>query len=91
MNDTVKAIVAILDTGRPDLQVAAAQILGELRVKEPTVVKSLAASIARSHVQGRFALEALAHIGTPDALRVLVRTMVERCQADGIHLAIDSD
>jgi hypothetical protein len=82
MNDTVKAIVAILDTGRPDLQVAAAQILGELRVKEPTVVKSLAASIARSHVQGRFALEALARVGTSDALRVLVRTLVEH---DGFH------
>jgi hypothetical protein len=77
MNDTVKAIVAILDAGRPDLQVAAAQVLGELRIKDPTVVKSLAASIVRSHVQGRFALEALAHIGTPDALRVIVRTMVE--------------
>ena len=77
MNDTVKAIVAMLDAGRADLQVAAAQVLGELRVKEPAVIKSLAASIQRSHVQGRFALEALAHIGTADAYRVLVRALVE--------------
>lgn len=77
MNDTVKAIVGILDTGRPDLQVAAAQILGELGIKDPIAVKSLSAAPARSHVLGRFAIEALAHIGTTEALRVVVRTLVE--------------
>lgn len=77
MNDTVKAIVAILDSGRPDLQVAAAQILGELGLKDPVVVRALANAVARSNVLGRFAIEALAHIGTTDALRVVVTTLIE--------------
>ena len=77
MNDTVKAIVSILDTGRPELQVAAAQILGELGIKEPAAVKSLSAATARSHVLARFAIEALARIGTAEALRVVVRSLVE--------------
>lgn len=77
MNDTVKAIVAILEGGRPELQVAAAQILGELRAKDPAVVRALAAISARSSVVGRYAIEALAHIGTPEALAVVVTQLCE--------------
>lgn len=77
MNDTVKAIVGILDTGRPELQVAASQILGELGLKDPLVVRSLQAAVGRSNVLGRFAIEALARIGTTDALRVVVHTLIE--------------
>lgn len=77
MNDTVKEIVSILDAGRPELQVAAAQILGELRVKDPAVVKALAAAAPRSHVLGRYVLEAFQRIGTPEALRVVVRLLAE--------------
>src|SRR5262245_27970291 len=77
MNETVKEIIGILDSGRPDLQVAAAQILGELRIKDPGVVRSLANGAGRSNVLGRYALEALARIGTSDALRVVARALVE--------------
>jgi len=77
MNDTVRDIVSILDSGRPDLQVAAAQVLGELRLKDPAVVKALSGAAVRSHVLGRYVLEALARIGTGDALRVVVRLLIE--------------
>ncbi len=77
MNDTVKEIVSILDGGRPELQVAAAQILGELRMRDPVVVKSLAAAALRSHVLGRYVLEALSRIGTNEAHRVVVNMLVE--------------
>src|SRR5262245_19407579 len=88
MNETVEDIVGILDTGRPDLQVAAAQILGELRVKDPIVVRALAAAASQSNVLGRYSLEALARVGTPDALRVVVRILCEHdALADqAIHL-----
>ncbi len=76
MNETVKAIVGILDGGRPELQVAAAQILGELRPKDAVAVKSLCVAATRSPVLSRFALEALAHIGTSDAFAYLVQVLV---------------
>lgn len=77
MNDTVKDILGILDAGRPDLQVAAAQILGELRIKDPAVVRSLSTAGSRSPVLGRYVLEALSRIATVDALRVVVRILLE--------------
>lgn len=77
MNDTVKEIVAILEHGRPELQVAAAQILGELRPKDAAVGKALASAATRSNVLGRYAIEALARYGTPEALRVVVRVLCE--------------
>lgn len=78
MNETQKAIVGLLENGRPELQVAAAQILGELRVKEATVVRALGGAVTRSPVLGRFALEALARIGTPPAWETIVRSMLEQ-------------
>ncbi|MCA8949516.1 MAG: hypothetical protein KDE27_08425 [Planctomycetes bacterium] len=77
MNDTQKAIVALLDNGRPELQVAAAQILGELQVKHPTTVRALGAAVHRSPVLGRFALEALARLGNREAFETIVRSMLE--------------
>lgn len=78
MNDTQKAIVGLLDNGRPELQVAAAQILGELQVKQPTAVRALGGAVHRSPVLGRFALEALARIGTREAWETIVRSMLEQ-------------
>ncbi|MBK8101456.1 MAG: hypothetical protein IPK26_30615 [Planctomycetes bacterium] len=75
MNDTVKAIVEILESGRPELQVAAAQILGELRPKDAVVAKALEVGAGRSHVLGRYALEALSKLGTLDAQRAVVRCL----------------
>lgn len=77
MNDTVKTIVGLLETGKPELQVAAAQILGELRAKEPAVARCLGAGLRRSNVLGRFCLEALAKIATPDALQIIAQATVE--------------
>ena len=77
MNDTHKTITGLLEAGKPELQVAAAQILGELRVKEPAVVKALAAGLRRSPVLGRFCLDALAKIQTDEAVAVVARAAIE--------------
>ncbi len=76
MNDTIKIILATLETGRPELQVAAAQILGELRPKDAAIVRALAASIGRSAVLGRFALDALAKIGSHEARAAIAEAML---------------
>ncbi len=77
MNDTLKIIVERLETGKPELQVAAAQILGELHAKEPSVVRALAAAIRRSPVLGRFCLDALSKIATPEALEMIAHATLE--------------
>ncbi|HLQ36502.1 MAG TPA: HEAT repeat domain-containing protein [Planctomycetota bacterium] len=77
MNDTAKEILGILEAGKPELQVAAAQILGELRPRDPSVCKALAATLGRSHVLGRFALDSLSKLGTAEALRVVARAVWE--------------
>lgn len=77
MNDTLKAIVQVLESGKPELQVAAAQILGELRAREPAAVRELGAALRRSPVLGRFCLDALAKIGTPEAVGVLAGTLID--------------
>jgi hypothetical protein len=71
MNDIIKTIVGLLEHGRPELQVAAAQVLGELQSKEPAVVRALGAAIRRSPVLGRFCLDALAKIRTQEALQLV--------------------
>lgn len=78
MNDTLKAIVQLLESGRPELQVAAAQILGELQPKDPSVTRALAGALHRSPVLGRFCIDALARIGGADAIEVLARTLLEQ-------------
>lgn len=77
MNDTVKEILGLLEHSKPELQVAAAQVLGELRPKDQSVCRALEHCLGRSLVMGRYALEALAKLGTPDALRVVVRSLWE--------------
>ncbi|MBL8750469.1 MAG: hypothetical protein JNK78_15000 [Planctomycetes bacterium] len=75
MNDTLKAIVHVLENGKPEIQVAAAQILGELRARDASVVRALGQALRRSPVLGRFSLDALAKIGSPEAVEVLASTM----------------
>ena len=41
MNDTIKSIVGLLQEGKPELQVAAAQVLGELRPKDTAAIEAL--------------------------------------------------
>ena len=77
MNETLKTIVGVLETGRTELQVAAAQILGELGSKDSAVVKALAIACSRSSVLGRYAIEALGQIGSPEALEVVVKLLLE--------------
>lgn len=67
MNDTIKTILGLLESGKPELQVAAAQVLGELGSKEALVVRSLGAAISRALV-GRYAVDALGRIGSAAAL-----------------------
>jgi len=81
MNETLKTIVGVLETGRTELQVAAAQILGELGSKDSAVVKALAIACSRSSVLGRYAIEALGQIGSPEALEVVVKLLLENQMA----------
>lgn len=77
MNDTQKAIVHVLETGKPELQVAAAQILGELRAKDAPAVRALDAGVRRSPVLGRFCLDALAKIGTREAIEIIAASLLD--------------
>ena len=77
MNDTLKVLVGMLEAGKPELQVAAAQVLGELRAKDPSAVKALSAAVRRSNVLGRFSIDALAKIGSQDALQTIVVEFLE--------------
>lgn len=77
MNDTLKTIVGLLDAGKPELQVAAAQILGELHVKDATAVRSLAHGLRRSPVLARFCIDALAKIATPEAIELVAKAAID--------------
>ncbi|MEC9047522.1 MAG: HEAT repeat domain-containing protein [Planctomycetota bacterium] len=77
MNETTKAIVELLCKGKPELQVAAAQVLGELRPKDAAAIEALGDGPDRSPVLGRFCLDALAKIGSAAALRKLAEAVVE--------------
>jgi len=45
MNETLTAVVRVLEEGSPELKVAASQILGELSPQEPAVVQALASHL----------------------------------------------
>lgn len=63
----------MVESATPELQVAATQVLGELQPKEPAIARALERGLASGEIlQARFVLEALAKIGTPEAVRVLV-------------------
>jgi hypothetical protein len=92
MNDTIKTIIGLLETGKPEIQVASAQVLGELRVKDPAAVKALAGAVRRSPILGRFCLDALAKIQTDDAVAILARLAVDMDPLGdhAAHLAMDA-
>src|SRR5215510_14929374 len=77
MNETVREILGFLESGKPELQVAAAQILGELKPREGVVGKTLEAVLERTsdRVLIRYVLDALAKIGGGDAIRTLTRSL----------------
>ena len=77
MNDTIKLIIGLLREGKPELQVAAAQILGELRPEDKETVDALSNGVDRSPLLGRFCLDALAKIATKDAVAKLAEAVVE--------------
>lgn len=77
MNDTIKSIVDLLIEGKPELQVAAAQVLGELRPKDAAVIDALSNGLDRSPLLGRFCLDALAKIANPAALAKMAEAVVE--------------
>ena len=78
MNDTIKAIVELLQEGKPELQVAAAQVLGELKPKDAAVVEALGDGPDRSPVLGRFCLDALAKIADTRPQIIFVDIMMPR-------------
>ena len=76
MNDTLKAIVKVLAEAKPERQVAAAQILAELKPPEVAVTKALASRLTNADpLLGRYILEALAAIGTEDSARALLERL----------------
>ena len=77
MNDTIKSIVDLLTEGKPELQVAAAQVLGELRPKDAAAIDALSNGLDRSPLLGRFCLDALAKIANPAALAKMAEAVVE--------------
>ncbi len=77
MNDTIKLIVGLLEGGKPELQIAAAQVLGELRPKESGVLRALLGAQRRSPVLGRFCLEAMAKIASAEALEAMAQNLVD--------------
>ncbi len=77
MNDTIKSIVDLLIDGKPELQVAAAQVLGELRPKDAAAIDALSNGLDRSPLLGRFCLDALAKIANPAALAKMAEAVVE--------------
>ncbi|MCA8956658.1 MAG: hypothetical protein KDC87_11345 [Planctomycetes bacterium] len=78
MNDTLKAIVRVLDEGSPELKVAASQILGELAPQDTAIVTALAGHLSLGdNTLNRYVLEALAKIGSPEAILILVSRLRE--------------
>ncbi len=73
MNETLKSLVRILESGKPALQIAAAQLLGEIRASESAVVKALVGKLEEGEPYlAPFALDALAQISGPDAVRAVL-------------------
>jgi HEAT repeat protein len=78
MNDTVKAVVRMLEEGAPEIRIAAAQVLGELRLGDPSAVHALSSSLDREDPYlWTFAMDALAKIGTDAAVRKLLEQLSE--------------
>ena len=71
MKDILKDIVRLLREGTPELQVAAAQVLGELRPTDHGVVEGLAEQLHRGdeRILGRYLLTALSQDRHPRRCR----------------------
>jgi HEAT repeat protein len=80
MSDIRKALVRMLESSKPEVQIAAATVLGELRPSDPEVLRTLAqrASEPESFLTP-FLLDALAQVGG----RLAVAALVERLAAGG--------
>lgn len=73
MNETLKAIARLLEEGTPELKVAAAQVLGELRPQNPPLVQALGKQLTYGdNVLNRCILQALSQIGSEEAVAILV-------------------
>ena len=73
MNETLKAIVRVLEEGTPELKVAASQVLGELSPKDQGVVQALSSNLTvGDNTLNRYILQALASIGSAEAIKILV-------------------
>lgn len=71
--DVQSQIVSMLENDRPEVQAAAAVVLGELGAKAPAVVLRLCATTRSEHESVRIAaLEALEHLASPKALPALL-------------------
>ncbi len=93
MNDTLKAIVRVLSEGKPERQVAAAQILAELKPQEALAVKALSTRLSNAEpMLTRFILETLAAIGTEDSTRALLeRLRIGGAESDQIALLMSRE
>ncbi len=76
MDQTLKALVRYLEEGKPELKIAATQVLGELAPKDAAVAKALAERLSREEsFLTPFVLEALGRIHTPESVAVLVERL----------------
>ncbi len=80
--DPLKRIAGLLDDESPRKRIAAAVVLGELEVKDPTVVAQLIA-MAKDPIDAfsEAAIEALGRIGSPKALPVLLDALFRKSLA----------
>ena len=75
-------ICAMLKSGDPELQCAAARVLGEMKPKDPTVIRALGSVLSDGLESVRlYALGALRNIGSRSALRYVI----PRLSADEIE------
>jgi HEAT repeat protein len=73
MNETLKAITRLMEEGTPELKVAAAQVLGELKPQASAVVQALGKQLTYGdNVLNRYILQALSQIGSDEAVAILV-------------------
>ena len=73
MNETLKKLVAILEDDRPELQIAAVQVLGEIGDTSEAIQDALLAHLHRDEKYlTPFILEALSQLATPRAVDALV-------------------
>ncbi len=80
MNETLKAIARLVEEGSPELKVAAAQVLGELRPQDSALVQILTSQLTYGdNVLNRYILQALSRIGSDEA----VATLVSRLRGGG--------